>query len=138
MEITKSNASFGMAYRSPGRLDMPYFKKFMAQETGKLDTKAFGEFIIRQSENENAHIRYIRSKIGDMLEVFSAHNPKEIVKIPIGKSPKYKNFIDKVRQWLSDKNIKYEYDPQGNLDNLPVELKKAGEIADKMNKLWAK
>lgn len=138
MEMQRCNTSFGMAMYSPKGLDMPYFKELLARKTGKIDTKALGEMVIKQAENVNADIRYVRSSVGDMFQVFSAHNPKEVINIPIKDSCGCKTGFKKFTQWWKDRKIDYERDPQGNWDTLPEELKEACKIADKMNKKWAK
>lgn len=138
MDIKCSDTSFGMSMYSPKRLDMPYFKRLLAEKTGKIDTKALGEMVVKQAENLHADIRYVRSAAGDMFQVFSVHNPKEVINVPIKNSSGCKTGWKKFTQWLKDRKIDYERDPQGNWDTLPVELRKAGEIADKMNAQWAK
>ena len=47
---------------------------------------------------------------------------------------KNKNFLDKIKNYFKEKTEKFEYDPVGSWDNLPIELKQAGELANKMEK----
>ena len=138
MQAQNSNVNFGMAFRSPSRFAMPYFKKYMSNGTNRIDVEAFGEFIVNQAKNKNVDLQYIHSKNGDMFKIFSINNPNKNVTIPIetlktNKSHK-KWFFEGVKEWFKLKTTRYEYLPLGSMENLPPELKKAGEIANNMEK----
>lgn len=138
MQVQSDNVNFGMAMYSPTRKAMPYFNKYLAQGTGNIDTKALGDFIIKQSKNDNADIKFLHTANGDIFEVFSNKNPMKKVTIPCKNTkptePEPKGFIAKARAWYKNMTTSYKYDPQGSWDNLPPELKQAGEAADKMEK----
>ena len=130
-----NNISFGMSYISPSKNDMPYFKRFLAKKTGKIDTKALGEFIIKQAENENVLVKYARTAEGDRFEIIS---PKEtrIVHIKDSKPSESKNktLLCRFKEWFKNKTEKIEYNPQGLWENLPEEMLESGRIADEMEK----
>lgn len=137
MELEKSNVNFGMAFISPKAKDMPYFKKYLSQVTGKIDTKALGDFVIKQSNNQKVDMTFKHTSNGDVFEVFSNVNPKKLVKIPCegtNAGQNKKSFLQQIKEFFILKNKKYEYDPVGSMDNLPKEIKQAGEVANKMEK----
>ena len=45
-----------------------------------------------------------------------------------------KELIRFIKNYFKEKTEKFEYDPVGSWDNLPIELKQAGELANKMEK----
>ncbi len=138
MDSQQSNINFGMAFVSPSKNDMHYFKKFLSQNTGKIDTKALGEFIIKQSKNKKVDLTFKHTKNGDILEVYNYTKPeqKQIISCKNKNSEliKNNNFLDKIKNYFKEKTEKFEFDPVGSWDNLPNELKQAGELANKMEK----
>ena len=133
-----SSVNFGMAFRSPSRSSMPYFKKYLANGTGRIDTEALGEFVIKQSKNNKVDMQYLHTKNGDMFEVFEINNPTNKVTVPIKNSnpdkAKPQGFLSNLKDWFKTKTASYEYLPLGSMENLPPELKEAGAIADSMEK----
>lgn len=140
MELHGSNTNFGMAFRSPARKSMPYFRQFLANAnpTGNIDTKALGEFIIKQSNNQNVELCYKHTVKGDVLHIFEKSNPKNLVKVPCKNTPsldsKDEGFVKKIIKYFNPKADNLKYDHTGDWNNLPEELKRAGEISDKMEK----
>lgn len=141
MQAQNSNINFGMAFRSPSRSAMPYFKKYLANGTDRIDTSALGEFVVKQSKNEKVDLQYLHTKNGDMFEVFEVDNPKNKVIVPIKNAilneVKPKGFLDNLKDWFKIRTASYEYLPLGSMENLPSELKQAGKIADSMEKKLA-
>lgn len=140
MELRDSNTNFGMAVRSPSKQSMPYFRRFLASAnpSGKIDSQAFGEFIIKQSANEKVELCYKHTANGDVIHVFEIANPKNIVTVPCKSTgiteTAQKGILQKVKDFFVTPKDNIEYEPVGDWNNLPEELKKAGEIADKMEK----
>lgn len=136
-----SNVNFGMAFRSPSKSSMPYFKKYLANGTGRIDTSALGEFVVKQSKNDKVDLQYLHTKKGDMFEVFEVDNPMNKVTVPIKSAvlneAKPKGFLNNLKDWFKTKIASYEYLPLGSMENLPPELKEAGAIADSMEKKLA-
>lgn len=128
-----------MAYISPSRKDMPYFKEYLAKSSsnGKIDTRALGEFIIEQSKNNNVDMQYKHTKNGDYFEVFEVENPNNVIVVPCEKRDfdidKEKGVLNKIKNFFGV-GKSYEFDPQGSWDNLPKPMKEAGRIADNMEK----
>lgn len=139
MQAQSSNVNFGMAFRSPSKSAMPYFKKYLANGTGKIDTEALGDFVIRQSKNKKVDMQYLHTKNGDVFEVFAVDNPYyKNVTIPIKSTemdkPQKKGFLEGIKDWYNTKCANYKYVSEGSWANLPPELKQAGETADKLEK----
>lgn len=136
MELGKSNANFGMAFHSPSAKNMPYFKRLLANKTGTIDTKALGEFVIKQSANEKVDMCYKHTANGDVFHVFEVANPKNKVVVPCNSdvNPVKKGFWGNIKDYYNVKTAKYEYKSEGSWDNLPKEMREAGEIANKMEK----
>lgn len=143
MDSQQSNINFGMAFVSPSKSNMHYFKKYLsAKNNGKIDTKALGEFIIEQAKNKKVDLTFKHTKNGDILEVYNYAKPeqKQIISCTNTNTNtntntiKNNNFLDKIKNYFKEKTEKFEYDPVGSWDNLPIELKQAGELANKMEK----
>lgn len=136
MQVDKSNVNFKMAFRSPSAKDMKHFKKLLASKTGKIDTKALGEFVMKQSNNQKVDLVFKHTKNGDVFHIFEVTNPKNFVEVACNTAnaaiKESKGFFKKIRTFF--KQNKFEYDPAGLWDNLPEAMKKAGEIANKMEK----
>jgi hypothetical protein len=125
-----------MAFYSPSAKDMQYFKKILASKTGKIDTKALGEFVIKQSNNKKVDLCFKHTKNGDVFQVFEIANPKNSVTVPCNTVEtaikKGDSIFKRIKSLFFNKKENFEYDPVGSWDNLPESLKKAGEIANKM------
>ena len=138
MEQCKSNLSFGMAFHSPTKANMKYFKRYIANNKGEIDTKALGDFVIRQADNQKVDLRFKHTDKGDVFEIFSTVDPKQFTLVPcknIKTEPStQKTFMQKLKTFLRGNEESFKYKPDGNPENLPKEMRQAGEIANKMEK----